>query len=76
MRMLTARLLLAAIAVSGWTAIAPADDEDHFTHGPILGRLSAHGIGVWGRTVRPMSFYVKYGTAKNDLTRTSKTITT
>jgi len=31
------------------------------THGPILGRIGAHHVGVWARTSRPGSFRVRYG---------------
>ncbi len=33
---------------------------NRITHGPILGRLSAHGIGIWVRTERPGRFQVEY----------------
>jgi len=36
------------------------------THGPILGRLSHDGVGVWARTSRPGEFVVRYGTNPTD----------
>jgi len=50
-----------------WLILTPlleghaAAEENRITHGPILGRLSAHGIGVWVRTARPGEFFVCYG---------------
>jgi len=69
-------VLLALLFTADLTATAQADDEDHFTHGPILGRVSPHGIGIWARTVRPMKFYVKYGTSPDNLNQKSDTVTT
>lgn len=44
---------------------AAADDvapgENRVTHGPLLGRPSSTGIGVWARTARPGPFRVHYG---------------
>ncbi len=37
------------------------------THGPILGRLSSTGIGVWARTARSGEFHVRYGTTPGRL---------
>ncbi|MDP7302532.1 MAG: alkaline phosphatase D family protein, partial [Pirellulaceae bacterium] len=43
-----------------------ADEElPHITTGPILGRLSAHGIGVWARMSRESSFQVRYGLSQD-----------
>lgn len=41
------------------------------THGPILGRLSSSGIGVWARTKQPGEFHVRYGTTPESLEQTS-----
>ena len=40
--------------------VCAAKDElpNYITHGPILGRLSSDGVGVWGRTARAGSFAV------------------
>lgn len=77
MRLHLLKASLFALLLIGFAAPAIAEsEEDHFTHGPILGRLSAHGIGVWGRTVRPTTFHVKYGTVKNKLDKKSKSVTT
>ena len=34
---------------------------NRITHGPILGRLGAHEIGIWARTHRSGVFRVRYG---------------
>ena len=40
--------------------------ELHITHGPILGRLDTHHIGIWARTSRPGTFRVRYGSTWYD----------
>jgi alkaline phosphatase D len=50
---------------------------NYISHGPILGRVSAHGIGVWGRTGHSGPFQVKYGLSPNKMDQLSKpTVTT
>ena len=46
------------------------------THGPMLGRVGAHQIGIWARTARPGSFLVRYGTSSDRLTSYSDPIET
>ena len=46
------------------------------THGPILGRLSATGIGVWARTAEPGEFRIQYGERPTDLDQTSEPVRT
>jgi phosphodiesterase/alkaline phosphatase D-like protein len=49
---------------------APCSAEEelpHITTGPILGRLSADGIGVWARTSRAASFQVRYGLSPDEM---------
>ena len=45
------------------TATAPlsAAERPSITHGPILGRVRAHQIGIWARSARPGVFRVRYG---------------
>lgn len=51
----------------------PAPPPDGIiTHGPILGRLSSHGIGVWARTREPDSFRVRFGLSPGSLDRVSE----
>ena len=56
-------LLLVAAAAP----CAAADELPHITTGPILGRVSSEGIGVWARTSRAGSFQVRYGLAPDAL---------
>jgi phosphodiesterase/alkaline phosphatase D-like protein len=55
-----------ALCLSPKTASAQAPppdfvDENMVTHGPILGRVSSDGVGVWARTLRTGEFSVVYG---------------
>ncbi|MGE3807086.1 MAG: alkaline phosphatase D family protein, partial [Gemmataceae bacterium] len=56
--------------------VAGAEPAVSITTGPILGRLDAHGIGVWGRTDRPGTFRVRYGAAENKLDQLSDPVKT
>lgn len=71
MRMLWALLLMLAVA----PASIP-QEPGTITHGPILGRLSEDGIGVWARTATPGVFRVRYGLAPGALDRVSPDVTT
>lgn len=51
-------------------------DENMITHGPILGRLSSTGVGVWARTLRTGEFSVLYGTDPDVLDQTAGPVTT
>ncbi|MGE0376116.1 MAG: alkaline phosphatase D family protein, partial [Planctomycetaceae bacterium] len=65
-------ILMGLVAgLSGGRVPAAEEDANHFTHGPVLGRLSAQGIGVWARTARTGEFVVKYGTAPDALDQLS-----
>jgi len=55
-------LLILSISIS-----CSSVEEQAITHGPILGRLAETEIGVWARTLRQGSFYVRYGTDKDHL---------
>ncbi len=44
------------------------------THGPILGRLSAHGVGVWARTADSKPFQVEYGQTSENLDQLSTVV--
>ncbi len=46
------------------------------SHGPTLGRLGAHQIGVWARTMTPGTFWVRYGTDPSDMQQFSDPCTT
>ncbi|MFP6611550.1 MAG: alkaline phosphatase, partial [Pirellulales bacterium] len=57
-------------------AAADTEDDLHITHGPILGRVRPHGIGVWARTSRDTQFAVRYGTAADKLDTVSPPVRT
>ena len=58
--------ILLLLTVVCFASACPAEEElPHITTGPILGRLSAHGIGVWARTSRTAGFQVRYGLSKD-----------
>lgn len=46
------------------------------THGPILGHLSADGVGVWARTSAPGSFRVRYGRSADRLDQVTEAVQT
>jgi alkaline phosphatase D len=53
-----------------------AEAETFITHGPLLGRLSEDGVGVWARTNIPGTFHVLYGRAPDHLDETSAPVHT
>ncbi|MEK6238419.1 MAG: alkaline phosphatase D family protein, partial [Planctomycetales bacterium] len=55
MRNIAAAFFLVCCATG---SVVAADAK--FTHGPILGRLSDSGVGVWARLSQPGEFYVEY----------------
>jgi len=78
-RRIAFQLLLAALLcgfLSGSPAAADIEDDLHFTHGPILGRLSAHSIGIWARTNQTASFVVRYGTGPDNLDQVTDAVPT
>ncbi len=74
-RWLTSALLLAAFAAAAPRA-ALAQDPPFITHGPILGRLSEQGVGVWARTNRTGAFLVRYGTSPDTLDQVTEPVPT
>ena len=66
-------LLIAACLAAPCVA---EEELPHITTGPILGRLSAHGIGVWARTSREASFQVRYGLAQDEMDQISDPVPT
>jgi phosphodiesterase/alkaline phosphatase D-like protein len=50
--------------------------ENHLTHGPILGRVTSHSIGIWGRTQSAGEFAVLYGESPDALNMTSDVVQT
>lgn len=65
--------LLVALLVACSAAPPPSQ---LITHGPILGRLSADGIGVWARTQEPGMFRVRYGRSSGSLDQVSEPVAT
>jgi alkaline phosphatase D len=59
-----------------WAPLAFGQAPVKITHGPILGRLGAHEVGVWARTARPGAFRVRYGTDPGKLDKLSPAVTT
>lgn len=55
---------------------AQAQEAAVFSHGPTLGKLGPHQIGVWARTMRPSTFWVRYGTDKDNLDQISDPVST
>jgi len=70
-RMRASLLGLAILAVPSLRAKAV-----EITHGPILGRPSAVGMGVWARTDRPGAFHVEYQVVPNGPMQRSNEVTT
>ncbi len=67
---------LSGLAVPVAVALAGQPDQNYISHGPILGRLSESGIGVWARTARSDGFAVRYGTAPDGLDQVSQSVRT
>jgi len=69
-------LLLLCIAGTSLAQDAAFVDENMITHGPILGRISSTGVGVWARTLRTGRFVVHYGTDPDVLDQVAGPVTT
>ena len=70
---LTALVCLLFSCLTAW----PQDPQkNHITHGPILGRLSSSGGGVWARTGEPGTLVVLYGTSPESLDQRSDGVKT
>ena len=73
---LTVVLLATVIALPACMSVPGEGTPNFITHGPILGRVSTDGIGVWARTMRSGSFTVRYGASRGRLDRTSAAVET
>jgi len=69
-------LTLLCCALQIPAAALRAENELHVTHGPILGRVSSHGVGVWVRTSRTAAFAVRYGLAPDNLDQRTEPVPT
>lgn len=58
------------------TALRAERDPIRLTHGPMLGRPTAHSMAVWARTSDAGKFEVHYGTQQNKLDQVSDPATT
>ena len=65
--------VLLACCLAAWSQ-QPA--PNHITHGPILGRLSSDGVGVWARTGKPGTLAVIYGNAPGNLDQRTDAVET
>ncbi|MFP6673081.1 MAG: hypothetical protein VB857_16845, partial [Pirellulaceae bacterium] len=76
----TRRVMVIILGFSMGLAGAPLraqyESVNHVTHGPILGRLGSHHIGVWARTRRSGQFVVRYGVTAASLDQESKPVST
>jgi phosphodiesterase/alkaline phosphatase D-like protein len=72
------RLLMLVMLASCFSSVMTAQEVqlNHISHGPILGRLSSSGVGVWARTAKPGRLAVIYGTSPAELTQTSAEVET
>ena len=70
------RWILPVLAAVLLTPLAAGSDPVPLTHGPILGRISDHGVGVWARTERPGSFAVRYGPSAGGMDTTTEPVHT
>ena len=68
-------VMFAGLAATGPLTLA-AQDPPFVTHGPILGRVSEQGIGIWARTNRSGAFLVRYGTAPDKLDQITDLVST
>jgi len=70
------RLFLLLAFTLGALPLPAERDPIRLTHGPMLGRPTAHSMAVWARTSDPGQFFVKYGTDPDNLNHTSPPATT
>jgi len=68
---------LELLAIANVVLLAPPPamaqrDPIRLTHGPMLGRPTAHSVLVWGRTSDPGEFTVHYGTDAERLDQISR----
>jgi alkaline phosphatase D len=75
-RSLSIVLVLLVVALTMPQTTAADQDDPHITHGPILGRLSAQGIGIWARTNREAGFLVRYGETPETLDQVTPLVPT
>ena len=74
--LLLSSLLLLVSCGSNGTLPQSQVTEPAISHGPILGRISSDGVGIWARTSRTGSFKVRYGTTPDAMNQLSDTVQT
>lgn len=71
------RVLMVSCVFLAATLVASSSQQSlRVTHGPILGRLSSDGVGIWARTDRPGTFQVRYGLRPDRLDQVSAPVHT
>lgn len=70
--------IILAICFTGVLSLNAVNAQEAavFSHGPMLGHLGAHEIGVWARTFNPGTFWVRYGLSPDNLDHLSEPATT
>ena len=68
------RVIRSALVAFLLPVAASSQETLWITHGPILGRLSAHGVGVWARTADSKPFQVAYGQNSENLDQLSAVV--
>ncbi len=63
--LLTVVVFVCIPSVNAWR------DPIRLTHGPMLGKQTAHSMAVWGRTSDPGEFVVRYGTSADRMDQVS-----
>ncbi len=65
-------------AIFGLFATTASGDRDpiRLTHGPMVGKPSAHAMSIWARTSDPGQFVVRFGTTPEKLDQVSAPATT
>lgn len=64
--LLTVVVFVCIPSVNAWR------DPIRLTHGPMLGKQTAHSMAVWGRTSDPGEFVVRYGTSADRMDQVSQ----
>ena len=68
------RVIRSALVAFLLPVAASSQETLWITHGPILGRLSDHGVGVWARTADSKPFQVAYGQNSENLDQLSAVV--
>ena len=69
-------LAIGCLLLSCLLAWVQDPQKNQITDGPILGRLSSSGVGIWSRTGLPGTMVVIYGTSPEKLDQRSDPVET